>query len=73
MGRGVAASNMGIMAAIAGAQFMFGWILAAFPAVAGMPPEVAYRTAFGAQATMGLAGLLIFLWVPDVKPRGEPK
>lgn len=70
MGRGVAASNMGIMTAIAGAQFMFGWILSAFPAIAGAPPEVAYRTAFGVQAAVALVGLMIFLRVPDVRPRG---
>lgn len=70
MGRGVAASNMGIMTAIAAAQFMFGWILSAFPAVAGMPPEIAYRTAFGVQAAVALVGLMIFLRVPDVQPRG---
>jgi hypothetical protein len=70
MGRGVAASNMGIMTAIAGAQFMFGWILSAFPAVAGAPPEVAYRTAFGVQAAVALVGLLIFVRVQDVRPRG---
>jgi predicted MFS family arabinose efflux permease len=70
MGRGVAASNMGIMTAIAGAQFMFGWILSAFPAVAGVPPEVAYRTAFGVQAAVAFVGLMIFLRVPDVRPRG---
>jgi predicted MFS family arabinose efflux permease len=70
MGRGVAASNMGIMTAIAGAQFMFGWALAAFPAVDGMPPEAGYRTAFGVQAAVALAGLLIFARVPDVRPRG---
>jgi predicted MFS family arabinose efflux permease len=69
MGRGVAASNMGIMTAIAAAQFMFGWILSAFPPVAGMPPEVAYRTAFGVQAAVALAGLVIFVRVPDVRPR----
>ncbi len=70
MGRGVAASNMGIMIAIAGAQFMFGWTLSAFPAVAGVPPEIAYRTAFGVQAAVALIGLVIFLRVPDVRPRG---
>lgn len=70
MGRGVAASNMGIMTAIAGAQFMFGWILSAFPLVAGAPPEAAYRTAFGVQAAVALVGLIIFLRVPDVRPRG---
>lgn len=70
MGRGVAASNMGIMTAIAGAQFIFGWILSAFPAVAGAPPEAAYRTAFGVQAAVALAGLMIFARVQDVRPRG---
>jgi hypothetical protein len=57
------------MTAIAAAQFMFGWILSAFPPVAGMPPEVAYRTAFGVQAAVALAGLVIFVRVPDVRPR----
>jgi len=69
MGRGVAASNMGIMTAIAVAQFMFGWILSAFPAVAGVLPEAAYRMAFGVQAAVVLIGLIIFLRVPDVRPR----
>jgi predicted MFS family arabinose efflux permease len=70
MGRGVAASNTGIMTAIAGAQFTFGWVLGAFPAVVGMPPEIAYRTAFGMQAAVALIGLFVFSRVPDVRPRG---
>jgi MFS family permease len=69
MGRGVAACNMGIMAAIAGAQFLFGWILGSFVAVAGVPPEIAYRTAFGIQAGVVLLGLLALVTVRDVKPR----
>ncbi len=70
MGRGVAVANMGIMTAIAGAQFLFGWVIGTFPAVAGMPPEIAYRTAFGVQAAMALIGLVILGPVRDVRPRG---
>ena len=70
MGRGVAATNMGIMAAIAGAQFLFGWVLGAFPAAAGVPPEVAYRTAFGVQAAVVLLGLVALAPIRDVKPKG---
>lgn len=70
MGRGVAATNMGIMAAIAAAQFLFGWILGSFSAVAGVPPEMAYRTAFGIQALVVVAGLAVLIPIRDVKPRG---
>jgi MFS family permease len=69
MGRGVAASNMGIMTAIAAAQFTFGWMLGAFPAVAGVPPEIAYRWAFGVQAALALTGLVVLSGLRDVKPR----
>ena len=69
MGRGVAASNMGIMTAIAVAQFTFGWILGSFPAVAGVPPEIAYRWAFGVQAALALTGLVVLGGLRDVKPR----
>jgi MFS family permease len=69
MGRGVAASNMGIMTAIAAAQFTFGWMLGAFPAVAGVPPEIAYRWAFGVQAALALTGLVVLSGLQDVKPR----
>jgi MFS family permease len=70
MGRGVAATNMGIMTAIAAAQFTFGWILGSFPAVAGVPPEIAYRWAFGVQASLALIGLLVLVPLRDVRPRG---
>ncbi len=70
MGRGVAATNMGIMTAIAAAQFTFGWILGSFAPVAGVPPEVAYRTAFGVQAAVALAGLAALASLGDIKPRG---
>lgn len=70
MGRGVAVANMGIMTAIAGAQFAFGWVVGTFPAVAGVPPEIAYRSAFGVQAAMALVGLVILGPVRDVHPRG---
>jgi MFS family permease len=70
MGRGVAVANMGIMTAIAGAQVVFGLVIGAFPAVAGAPPEIAYRTAFGVQAAMALVGLVVLGPVRDVRPRG---
>ncbi|MBN9264214.1 MAG: MFS transporter [Hyphomicrobium sp.] len=70
LGRGVAVANMGIMTAIAGAQFVFGWVVGIFPAMAGVPPEMAYRTAFGVQAAMALVGLVILGPIRDVHPRG---
>lgn len=70
MGRGVAATNMGIMAAIAAAQFIFGWVLGSFVPVAGVPPEIAYRAAFGIQAVVALVGILMLAPLRDVKPRG---
>ena len=70
MGRGVAIANMGIMAAIASAQFVFGWVVGSFAAVDGAPPEFAYRVAFGVQAAVALIGLTILAPVKDVRPRG---
>lgn len=70
MGRGVSVTNTGVMTAIATMQFAFGWILGAFPAVAGVPPEIAYRAGFGVQALMALIGILVYVPIPDVKPRG---
>jgi MFS family permease len=70
MGRGVAIANMGIMTAIAAAQFVFGLVVGSFEAVGGAPPEIAYRTAFGVQAVVALTGLVILAPGLDVKPRG---
>ncbi len=70
MGRGVAATNMGIMTAIAAAQFVFGWVLGSFVPVSGVPPEAAYRAAFGFQAVVALVGLAVLAPLRDVKPRG---
>ncbi len=69
MGRGVAATNMGIMTAIAIAQFVFGWVLGSFAPVAGVPPEAAYRAAFGVQALVALVGLVALAPLRDVRPR----
>lgn len=70
MGRGVAATNMGIMSAIAVSQFVFGWVLGSFAPVAGVPPEIAYRTAFGIQAAIALIGIFAVAPLRDVRPRG---
>ena len=70
MGRGVAATNMGIMTAIAAAQFVFGWVLGSFVPVSGVPPEAAYRAAFGVQAAVALIGLTVLAPLRDVRPRG---
>jgi len=70
IGRGVSITNMGVMTAIALAQFTFGWIIGAFPTNAGVPPEHAYRVAFAVQAALAIIGLLIYGRIQDVKPRG---
>ena len=70
IGRGVSITNMGVMTAIAAAQFAFGWIIGAFPAVAGVPPEYAWRVGFGVQAALALVGILVYAPIRDVKPRG---
>lgn len=70
IGRGVSVTNMGIMVSVAAVQLGFGWIVGLFSAVGGVPPEVAFRAAFAAQAAAALAGLLIYAPVRDVKPRG---
>lgn len=69
MGRGVAATNMGVMTAIAVMQFVFGWVLGLYPSVAGVPPEHAYRAAFAVQAVVALAAIVIYAGVRDVKPK----
>lgn len=70
VGRGIAAANMGIMSAIALMQLVFGWVIGAFPAEAGVPPETAYRAGFAVQAAVGLVAILIYAPVRDAKPRG---
>ena len=42
-------------------QIVPGWILGAFPAVDGHPPEIAYRTMFGVLAATLAVALLAFL------------
>ncbi|MGE0769065.1 MAG: MFS transporter [Hyphomicrobiaceae bacterium] len=69
MGRGLSAANMGLMAAIALMQLVFGWIVG-FVSGAGVPPtELAYRTGFGVQAAVALVAILSYLPISDVKPR----
>ena len=70
MGRGVSVTNMGVMTAIAAMQLAFGAIIGVFPGHAGVPPELAYRTAFAAQAVMALIGIAVYAPIRDVRPRG---
>ncbi|MFM9941563.1 MAG: MFS transporter [Hyphomicrobiaceae bacterium] len=70
VGRGVSVTNLGIMLAIALSQLAFGWIVGAFPAVAGVPPEVGYRWAFAAQALMAIAAIAVYAPIRDARPRG---
>ncbi|MGI9426318.1 MAG: MFS transporter [Hyphomicrobiaceae bacterium] len=62
IGRGIAVTNMGIMSAIAVSQLVFGWIVGQFPLNNGVPPELAYRTAFAVLAM--LSGLAIIIYAP---------
>lgn len=69
LGRGVAVANMGMMTGVATMQFAFGWIVGLFPAIDGLQPEEAYRTAFAAQAVMALVALVIYAPIRDVRPK----
>lgn len=71
LGRGVAVANMGMMSGVATMQFAFGWIVGLFPAVGGLQPEEAYRTAFAAQAAVALVALAIYAPIKDIKPMAD--
>jgi MFS family permease len=70
VGRGISLTNMGIMAAVAIMQLVFGWIVGAFAQAAGAPPEQAYRAGFAALAAAALLAIVIYAPVRDVRPRG---
>lgn len=60
-GRAITTVNMANFLGVSVMQIVPGWILGAFPAAAGRPPEIAYRAMFGVLAAVLLAALLIFL------------
>lgn len=70
LGRGVAASNMGVMTAIAAMQMLFGWILGHWALGDGRVAETGYRTAFAVQSFLSILALAIYFPIQDVKPRG---
>lgn len=70
MGRGLSAANMGLMAAIALMQLMFGWIVGSVSGPEAIPTELAYRAGFGVQAAGALVAILVYLPIRDVKPNG---
>jgi len=70
MGRGLSAANMGLMAAIALMQLVFGWIVGAVSGPGAVPTELAYRTAFAVQAAAALLALIVYVPIRDVKPKG---
>ncbi|MDX2159295.1 MAG: MFS transporter [Hyphomicrobiaceae bacterium] len=69
MGRGLSAANMGVMMAIATMQIVFGGLVGALSAPGGVPPEIAYRAGFAAQAVVAVLALLVYLPIRDVRPR----
>jgi MFS family permease len=70
MGRGLSAANMGLMAAIAMMQLVFGWIVGVVSGPGAAPTELAYRTGFAVQAVAAVFALLVYLPIRDVRPRG---
>ncbi len=70
VGRGISLTNMGIMAAVAFMQLVFGWIIGAFAHGSAAPPEQAYRAGFAALAAAALLAIAIYAPVRDVRPRG---
>ena len=70
VGRGVAVTNMGIMMAIALSQLLFGWIVGLYPALDGVPSELAYRAGFATVAGLSLLAVFIYAPIRDCRPRG---
>lgn len=70
MGRGLSGANTGLMLAIATMQLVFGGIVGWLSTPGAVPPEIAYRMGFAAQAVGAVLALLVFLPIRDVKPRG---
>ncbi len=59
--RAITTVNVANFLGVSVMQIVPGWILGAFPATAGHPPEAAYRTMFAVLAATLLVALLIFL------------
>lgn len=76
VGRVITLVNFAGFIGVALAQIASGAIIGAFPAEAGVPPEIAYRSVFGVLAGGVVAALVIYLPVPDARPShgipGEP-
>jgi MFS family permease len=70
MGRGLSAANMGVMMAIAIMQIVFGAIVGALSEPGMVPPEIAYRAGFAAQAVVAALALAVYLPIRDVRPQG---
>ena len=68
MGRGLSAANMGLMAAIALMQLVFGWIVGAVSGPGLVPTELAYRAGFAAQAAGAVVAILVYWPIRDVRP-----
>jgi len=60
-GRAITTVNVANFLGVSVMQIVPGWILGAFPAVNGHPPEAAYRTMFGVLAAVLAVALVIFL------------
>lgn len=60
-GRAITTVNVANFFGVSVMQIVPGWILGAFPAVSGHPPEIAYRTMFGVLAATLAVALLAFL------------
>jgi MFS family permease len=67
-GRGVTTVNLAQVIGLALLPVISGAIMGSFPEVNGVPPEIAYRWAFGAIALTLAAGLAIYLAAKDAKP-----
>jgi sugar phosphate permease len=71
-GRAITTVNVANFLGVSVLQIVPGWILGAFPAVNGRPPEAAYRTMFAVLAATLAVALLIFLrWGAREQNRGQ--
>ena len=69
IGRGLSAANMGLMAAIALMQLVFGWIVGTVSGAGAAPTEIAYRTGFAALAAGAVLAIAVYLPIQDVRPK----
>jgi MFS family permease len=71
-GRGVTTVNLAQVVGAAGLPILTGALVGAFPAAAGVAPEIAYRAVWAFIAIALAGGLVVYAGARDVPPRPAP-